>query len=627
MTTTTLKDVSKLIDERMTEVLNELGIKSIKDANTKQRGKAFLEFYTYEIAKYIHKFDDDLIEEGLSCDYSGDLNIDFIYRNDDTYYIYQSKYKGGGNKLTRDEISGFSKIQSRINDKEYFDNNANDSVKELLRDVSKKSVIHYILLTNAKITESMRDEFILITEEERKRYGDYEIDYELKSLSEIKEDIKNASSIDDPIPDEVIIPVEKIENHFDDSKQWAYVDFSDVLGTESGYQTILTTIKGTEIKRLYKQYRGRLFNYNIRGYLGLNSINKKMKITIENSPQLFYLFNNGISAICSGLDFEKSESGKGLKLKAKDFQIINGAQTTCTIGQFKSDERLKDVRVLLRVTKTENIKKEKGLNREIITFNNSQTVIKASDFRSNDDVQMYIEKNSKKYLYRGVTPHEKLIYLPKRMKYKKKKGETYLNMETLAKLLYAFNYEPTKIYANSKFLFDTDSSTNGMYWDIFGEEGEECEIYTDEQLKKIISISFLWIYLNNKLKTSAKHVLKDKGETLEYQTYLAKWHFLWAYGSVLYSLYPDKETWFVNRILDGKAFSNSFIDRWFDSITEKIQEQLEDEYIEAKPREGEVGSEVLHKGFNFKNWLRNQKSFEKLNRKFKRAKVTSFPIG
>jgi hypothetical protein len=627
MAKATLSDISKLIDERMTVSLNDIGIESIKSANTKQRGTAFLEFYTYEIAKYLQQFDDDLIEEGLSCDYSGDLNIDFVYKNDDAYFIYQSKYKGGGNQLTRDEIAGFSKIQSRINDKEYFDKNANDSVKELLYDVSKKSVIHYILLTNAKVPQTMRDEFDLITNEERERYCDYEIDYELKALSEIKDDIKNANSINDPIPEEVIIPVEKINNHFSDNKQWAYVDLSDLLGGDTNYETILTTIKGTELKRLHRQYRGRLFNYNIRGYLGLNVINKKMKDTIENNPQLFYLFNNGVSAICSKLSLDKSESGKGLRIKAKDFQIINGAQTTCTIGQYKDDEPLKDVRVLLRITKTEDIKKAKGLNKEIITFNNSQTVIKASDFRSNDEIQSYIESNTKRYLYRGITPHEKLVYLPKRMKYKKKKGEAYLSMETLAKILYVFSYEPTKIYATSKFLFDTDESSNGMYWKVFGDDGEECVIYTDERLKKIIATAFLWMYLNDKLKEKAKSVLKEKGETIEYQTYLAKWHFFWAYGTVMRLLYPDKETWFVNRILDGKAFNGSFLDTWFDSITERIQEQIEDEYIESKPTEKEnEDSEVIHKGFNFKNWLRNLKSFEKLKRKFNRARKTAFPI-
>jgi hypothetical protein len=623
--TISLDFISKDIENKIEYYLKEKGIQSIKEANKKQLGKAFLEYYVKDIAKFLYQFDDDLIDDGLACDYKGDLNVDFVYKNEDTYFILQSKYKGKGNKITRDEIAGFAKVHSRITDTEFFNKHANEQLKDLLSDFSKKSFAHYFLITNDKVSEVLIDEFNKDTKEEIEHFSDYTIDFELKGLSEIKNDYKSAVSIDEPIPDSVNIPIEKIEDHFLAEKEWSYIDLTNILGIDTKFMTVMTTIKGTELKNLYRQYKARLFNYNIRGYLGLNVINKKMRNTIQENPSMFYLFNNGISAICTDMKLEKTAGGRGLQLVANNFQIINGAQTTCTIGQFSDEQKLKDVRVLLRITKTHDIKKEKGLNKQIITYNNSQTVIKASDFRSNDDIQIFLQAYLPNYIYKASTPYRKLIYLPKRMIYKKKKEEIYLNMETLAKLLYAFYYEPTKIYANSNFLFDIDPSTGGKYWELFGENGEECSFFTDDKLKTIVSIALLWLFINDKLKSKSKVIYKEKGQTWEYMSYLAKWHFFWAYGHIIKNLYKEKIGWIVNRILDGKAFHhNGFVDDWFLTIGDKIQEQLEDEYLDAKPTENE--EETSGKGFNFKNWLRNPKSFEKLKLKFKRLREDIFPL-
>lgn len=625
-----LGEISKIINSRMERLIKEKGIASIANASTKLKGKAFLDFYIRDIAKILYQFDDDLIDEGLGCDYKGDLNADFVYKSDDTFFIYQSKYKGSGQSLTSGEIADFARIHARIMDRDFFYKHANDNLKDLLRDFTKKSVVHYVFLTNATSStpadrNRMQDEFNMAAKEVTKNYPDCDIDFELKTLSEIKNDYKNAISIDEPIPDKVTIPVEKLADNFSEHKEYAYIDLTTILGNDTKYMTILTTIKGTELKNLYNQYQGRLFSYNIRGYLGLNAINKKMHASIKDNPSKFYLFNNGISAICSKLDLKPTNAGRGLQLEATKFQIINGAQTTCTIGRFQDDQKLKDVRVLLRITKTEDIKKEKGLNKQIITFNNSQTVIKASDFRSNDEIQLFLQNTLLQFQFKAPKPFQNLIYFPKRSSLKKKNGAAYVNLETLAKILYSFNYEPTKIYANSNFLFDADTSAGGKYWDLFGENGEECSFYTDERLKLTAAISMLWLYLDDKLKNQRKLSLKEKEETIEYQSYLAKWHFLWAYGCIIKNLYPNNLKWIVNKILDGKAFqSDNFIESWFPQIADKIYDQLVDEYDSDTKKQSD--EETVIKGFNFKNWLRNPESFKKLKRKIERLRPEHCPL-
>jgi hypothetical protein len=50
--------------------------------------------------------------------------------------------------------------------------------------------------------------------------------------------------------------------------------------------------------------------------------------------------------------------------------------------------------VLLRITEGESVKTEKGFNADVIRFNNTQNIIKSSDFRSNDPIQLWLEKRS-----------------------------------------------------------------------------------------------------------------------------------------------------------------------------------------------------------------------------------------
>ena len=317
---------------------------------------------------------------------------------------------------------------------------------------------------------------------------------------------------------------------------------------------------------------------------------------------------------------QKRADDKGAKLVCDNFQIINGAQTTCVIANCKDDEKLKDVRILVRITKTEDIKKErKGLTKKIITYNNSQTMIRIADFRSNDDIQSFLEKELSNYQYRATRPYKKIIYLPKRKKVSKRQEEIYVTMESLAKMLYSFEYGPLLIYSNARLLFDIDSNNNGKYWYIFGEREEELKVWTTERVKRTAAIAILSTYLEGKLKKLAKERMKEgKESTVEYLSCQAKWHFLWAYGEIIRKLYPEEIKSIVNKITDGRVFEGfNFIEYWFDPIAEKIMESLDEEGIET----GNASKAVI-----WRNWLRNQKPFDKLASKFNRINSRYYPI-
>src|SRR6185437_11571993 len=122
-----------ILKDGLEKCLIEKGIKDFSSATQIQRGKALTDFYLREIGSYLYQIYEDDITDG-SCDSKGDLGIDFIIKKDEGWLIFQSKYKGTGNTITSDEISGFFNVHSRIMDQEYFDKHANKTLKELLFD-------------------------------------------------------------------------------------------------------------------------------------------------------------------------------------------------------------------------------------------------------------------------------------------------------------------------------------------------------------------------------------------------------------------------------------------------------------------------------------------------------------
>ena len=99
-----------------------------------------------------------------------------------------------------------------------------------------------------------------------------------------------------------------------------------------------------------------------------------------------------LSAICTEYKLEDN------LLTAYDFQIINGAQT---VGSLARSDPNSDIEVLFRLTKAADVKTEKGINRDIIRYNNSQNIIKASDFRANDKIHIWLSKEFDQLKVRG----------------------------------------------------------------------------------------------------------------------------------------------------------------------------------------------------------------------------------
>ena len=152
-----------------------------------------------------------------------------------------------------------------------------------------------------------------------------------------------------------------------------------------GWQSLSTFIPARLLYRLFRKHKTKLFSANIRDYLGSRStdsnINNGIKKTIENDPENFWVFNNGLTILTNSVH-EINEKKHTINING--FSIVNGAQTTGAIGSLR---KLPDKNAKVQTRFVWTTGNDPELIRIIIQFNNSQNKVEASDFRSTDKIQ------------------------------------------------------------------------------------------------------------------------------------------------------------------------------------------------------------------------------------------------
>lgn len=146
----------------------------------------------------------------------------------------------------------------------------------------------------------------------------------------------------------------------------------------------ITTLEGKALRDLYLQHEDRLFDRNVRLFLGARKggVNAGIRDTIASTADRpnFWAYNNGVTFIC-----DEYESVDG-RLNLQNFSIVNGCQTTVTIGN-SSETSVSEVRVLARFIAAP----EKAID-SIIRYTNSQNPIRLWDLSAQDKLQKRLKK-------------------------------------------------------------------------------------------------------------------------------------------------------------------------------------------------------------------------------------------
>lgn len=171
------------------------------------------------------------------------------------------------------------------------------------------------------------------------------------------------------------------------------------LGENSDVKSYLAIMPAEILARVYKKYKTRLLNKNVRNYLGGTiKVNKKMAQTLRENPDMFFAYNNGISSTALKVGLQKDEGGRTYITNVTDWQIVNGGQTTNTIfSMFTRNFDMQNAFVTLKISEInfESEKKKEEAISDIARFANSQTQIKESDLAANIGYMLKLDGISK----------------------------------------------------------------------------------------------------------------------------------------------------------------------------------------------------------------------------------------
>jgi hypothetical protein len=241
---------------------------------------------------------------------------------------------------------------------------------------------------------------------------------------------------------------------------------SDAIETSSErWSSVTTLVQGSWLHGMFADHKEDLFSANVRDYLGSRrsdaNINNGIKETALAEPSDFAVYNNGVTALV--LDYALgARSRTGRQLEITGISVVNGAQTTGSLGSLKASPS-EDLLVPVRFVKSS----DEDLLGRIVKFNNLQNKVQAADFRSGDEIQNRLRAEFAQMdgvSYDGGRRGGSSDAI--------KRSRTALASYTVGQVLTAFHGDPVAAYDKKADIWVDDS----MYARIFSERTSAAHI-------------------------------------------------------------------------------------------------------------------------------------------------------
>jgi hypothetical protein len=315
------------------------------------------------------------------------LNAYALAENYETLDLFITVFKGIETpyNLTKQEV------ESSINQVEKFFRNA--VYKEYVTELEEASEVFDLAHTLAEVKEVK--EFLS------------RVNIFILTNGFFKSELKNNKSISGYSVYNRIIDIEYLFNISDQSHvpiEIKFENYGGVIpclkapGENDDYESYLALIPGSTLASIYEEYGARLLEQNVRSFLQFTGkINKGIRKTIKDEPHMFLAFNNGIAATADELEIKIMEDGSSVIVWAKDFQIVNGGQTTASVYHTWKKEKAEIDKIFVQ-TKLTVVKKRDNFNEivnRIAEYANTQNKVSTSDLSSNKPFHIGLEKISR----------------------------------------------------------------------------------------------------------------------------------------------------------------------------------------------------------------------------------------
>ena len=163
------------------------------------------------------------------------------------------------------------------------------------------------------------------------------------------------------------------------------------------YEAYLAVVPGAQLARIYERWGARLLEQNVRVFLqARGKVNRGIRGTIEHDPNMFFAYNNGITATAESI--VTAPGPEGLVLTSmRNFQIVNGGQTTASIHAAMRNQNadLDQVFVQMKLSIVDHDSAQEVVPK-ISEYANSQNRVSAADFFSNHPFHVRMEDFSRR---------------------------------------------------------------------------------------------------------------------------------------------------------------------------------------------------------------------------------------
>lgn len=312
---------------------------------------------------------DDALKDPLELDGKGDLGLDGYYEDeeDESLILLQSKFHNRAVAVGNDDLNRFYQCLTKVLNPQVVVASKNALAQDAhraVRDAIERGwTLRFVFVTTGYLSPEGRtfaDTTPSQTETIDSAVVRKELDvYDLEGLDALYQSHLSPTRLNTDV-------------------ELSLTDTVYQEGKVGDFRVCVAALPARELVRAFRQHGYALFKLNPRGPLQ-NRVNSNIRKTLndETKRKWFFQLNNGITALCEGFQIS------GDRLAVRDFQIVNGCQTTVTLWKaapiVEADPAIK---VLVRL-----MEGMQGLRTEIAQATNTQARLSAQDFRSNDPLQ------------------------------------------------------------------------------------------------------------------------------------------------------------------------------------------------------------------------------------------------
>ena len=113
--------------------------------------------------------------------------------------------------------------------------------------------------------------------------------------------------------------------------------------TSKKYSVYLAIINGDLLAALYDEFRDRLLEKNVRSFLQVKGgVNKGIRDTLRDEPDMFLAYNNGISVTAESVEIVRDENGNPEAFKpGEKLKLGNAVVEFVCIEENKNERRMR----------------------------------------------------------------------------------------------------------------------------------------------------------------------------------------------------------------------------------------------------------------------------------------------